>query len=248
MKGDFTRTTFRRRRHYRGVRLQQGRVQLDADFNEQSDITAHHDRQTASDLIGACGAPDVGGGFKISPAVRLAGLDLAGAAARAVGGRGTALGAANIDGSAAWTQDPTPTTNELHAVDAVDATRAFAVGEGATILIASGAAWAAQSAPSGTTGALRGVSFADASNGFAVGDDQRWHGVGEAEPTLRRAGCAPRRLRGCGRPGLGGRRFRPNSGPGTGRHELGGAQPAGRVRPHAARRALPRREQRHRGR
>jgi photosystem II stability/assembly factor-like uncharacterized protein len=170
MKGDFTRTTFRRRRHYRGVRLQQGRVQLDADFNEQSDITAHHDRQTASDLIGACGAPDVGGGFKISPAVRLAGLDLAGAAARAVGGRGTALGAANIDGSAAWTQDPTPTTNELHAVDAVDATRAFAVGEGATILIASGAAWAAQSAPSGTTGALRGVSFADASNGFAVGD------------------------------------------------------------------------------
>ena len=35
--GDLTRSTFRAYRHYSGVRMQQGRVQLDADWNEQLD-------------------------------------------------------------------------------------------------------------------------------------------------------------------------------------------------------------------
>ena len=38
MKGDFTRLTFQPEKHYSSVRLQQGRVQLDADWNEQADI------------------------------------------------------------------------------------------------------------------------------------------------------------------------------------------------------------------
>ena len=38
MRGDFTRDTFDPTRHYSGVLLQQGRVQLDADANEQSAI------------------------------------------------------------------------------------------------------------------------------------------------------------------------------------------------------------------
>ena len=38
--GDFTRTTFDPTHHYSGVRMQQGRVQLDADWNEQLDIAA----------------------------------------------------------------------------------------------------------------------------------------------------------------------------------------------------------------
>ncbi|HEX3531938.1 MAG TPA: DUF6519 domain-containing protein, partial [Thermoanaerobaculia bacterium] len=37
MKGDFSRDTFRKRKHYNRVRMQQGRVQLDADWNEQGD-------------------------------------------------------------------------------------------------------------------------------------------------------------------------------------------------------------------
>ena len=41
MKGDFTRSTYDRHNHYRSVRMQQGRVQLDADWNEQADITLH---------------------------------------------------------------------------------------------------------------------------------------------------------------------------------------------------------------
>ncbi len=57
MRGDFTRSTFRPEKHYSGVRLQQGRVQLDADWNEQIDIQAHRDRATAADLLGPSGVP-----------------------------------------------------------------------------------------------------------------------------------------------------------------------------------------------
>jgi DNA-binding beta-propeller fold protein YncE len=61
--GDITRTTFDATRHFSGVRMQQGRVQLDADWNEQVDITAHRDRRAARDEIGPAGVPKLGGGF-----------------------------------------------------------------------------------------------------------------------------------------------------------------------------------------
>ena len=57
MKGDFTRNTFDRARHYSGVRMQQGRVQLDADWNEQRDIEAYRSHVTHRDVIGYCGGP-----------------------------------------------------------------------------------------------------------------------------------------------------------------------------------------------
>lgn len=57
MKGDVTRTTFDPARHFSSVRLQQGRVVLDADWNEQADILTHRDRTTTLDLVGRCGAP-----------------------------------------------------------------------------------------------------------------------------------------------------------------------------------------------
>lgn len=66
MKGDFTRSTFRPEKHYSGVRLQQGRVQLDADWNEQIDITAHRVETEAADVIGACGAPLDAAGFALT--------------------------------------------------------------------------------------------------------------------------------------------------------------------------------------
>lgn len=65
MKGDFTRSTFRQFRHFRGVRMQQGRVQLDADWNEQLDIEEHLSRTETRDVIGLCGAPIHAGGFKV---------------------------------------------------------------------------------------------------------------------------------------------------------------------------------------
>lgn len=66
MKGDFTRRTFRSGNHYRGVLMQQGRVQLDADWNEQLDIQLHHDETTARDAIGAHGGPQDAAGFAIT--------------------------------------------------------------------------------------------------------------------------------------------------------------------------------------
>lgn len=65
MKGDFTRTTFDPALCYTGVRLQQGRVQLDADWNEQVDIAAERVRAGARDMIGAAGGPLPTPGFEI---------------------------------------------------------------------------------------------------------------------------------------------------------------------------------------
>ena len=65
MKGDFTRNTFKSDKHYSGVRSQQGRVQVDADWNEAVDILAHWDRTTRRDVIGPCGGPQGQDGFLI---------------------------------------------------------------------------------------------------------------------------------------------------------------------------------------
>lgn len=66
MKGDFSRSTFRPEKHYSGVRLQQGRVQVDADWNEQVDIASYQDRITRQDVIGLRGAPMADAGFELS--------------------------------------------------------------------------------------------------------------------------------------------------------------------------------------
>lgn len=66
MPGDYSRKTFNRKKHYRGVLMQQGRVQLDADWNEQLAIQLYRDETEAKDVIGLCGAPKSGDGFKIT--------------------------------------------------------------------------------------------------------------------------------------------------------------------------------------
>jgi hypothetical protein len=68
MKGDFTRSTFRPEKHYHDVLMQQGRVQLDADWNEELAIGAHLDEITRLDVIGDCGTPKRGAGFGIGVA------------------------------------------------------------------------------------------------------------------------------------------------------------------------------------
>lgn len=65
MKGDFTQQTFRARNHYRGVLQQQGRVQLDADWNEQVLLQAYLDRLVTEDTIGPQGAPEHAAGMAI---------------------------------------------------------------------------------------------------------------------------------------------------------------------------------------
>jgi len=62
---DISRVTFDPKKHYIGVVLQQGRVQLDADWNEQQAIYQHRTETEALDVIGQCGVPQMGGGFRI---------------------------------------------------------------------------------------------------------------------------------------------------------------------------------------
>ena len=54
MKGDYSCKTFEPRSNYAGVRMQQGRVQLDADWNEQVDIRDRRVRAQTVDLHGRC--------------------------------------------------------------------------------------------------------------------------------------------------------------------------------------------------
>src|SRR4028119_1481207 len=63
MQGDFTRNTFDKNKHLLRVLMQQGRVQLDADWNEQASIFWHYLQTLAEDLIGSHGA--VADSFKI---------------------------------------------------------------------------------------------------------------------------------------------------------------------------------------
>ena len=67
MKGDITRSTFKTDKHYNRVLMQQGRVQIDADWNEQQDIVKHRIETGTVDVIGRCGAPMHDAGFALIP-------------------------------------------------------------------------------------------------------------------------------------------------------------------------------------
>jgi len=68
MPGDISRSTFSPPRHYAAVHKQQGRVDLDADWNEQVDITAHRSTTQAFDIVGRSGVPKDNPGFGITVA------------------------------------------------------------------------------------------------------------------------------------------------------------------------------------
>ncbi|MFG2828959.1 DUF6519 domain-containing protein [Streptomyces sp. NPDC048434] len=65
MHADLSRLTHRPARHYSAVVAQQGRVQLDADANEQTAIQLFQARTLAADLIGQHGGPRGATGFRI---------------------------------------------------------------------------------------------------------------------------------------------------------------------------------------
>ena len=67
MKGDYSRDTFDPAKHFSRVLMQQGRVQLDADWNEQGAILLHYLQTLAADLIGPSGGPADQLGFEIRP-------------------------------------------------------------------------------------------------------------------------------------------------------------------------------------
>ena len=74
MPGDYSRKTFDKTKHYSRVNKQQGRVELDADWNEQMEIGEHRTFMETIDVIGISGVPKKNDGFKIS--VLAGGMDL----------------------------------------------------------------------------------------------------------------------------------------------------------------------------
>jgi hypothetical protein len=66
MKGDFSRINFDAAKHFSQVLLQQGRVTLDADPNEEGAILLHLIRTLARDLIGPAGGPADNLGFQLA--------------------------------------------------------------------------------------------------------------------------------------------------------------------------------------
>lgn len=66
MKGDFSNITFNAQKHFRRVLMQQGRVQLDADWNEQTSILLHYLQNLTKDIIGAHGGPAKNLGFALT--------------------------------------------------------------------------------------------------------------------------------------------------------------------------------------
>ncbi|MEM4988055.1 DUF6519 domain-containing protein [Collimonas sp. H4R21] len=67
MKADLTRNTFHPLKHFSRVLMQQGRVQVDADWNEQTAILLHYLHTLGADLIGAHGGPIAHAGFALTP-------------------------------------------------------------------------------------------------------------------------------------------------------------------------------------
>ncbi|EHK64582.1 DUF6519 domain-containing protein [Achromobacter arsenitoxydans] len=68
MKADLSRLTFDPARRYRAVRMQQGRVQMDADWNEQQDILNRRIETETADTVGPVGVPLEAPGFALAPA------------------------------------------------------------------------------------------------------------------------------------------------------------------------------------
>lgn len=67
-RGDFTRDTYSPSKQFLRVFMQQGRVQVDADWNEQVSILLNYVQTLATDLIGPYGGPQNNCGFEIFPA------------------------------------------------------------------------------------------------------------------------------------------------------------------------------------
>jgi hypothetical protein len=76
MKGDFTRDSFDPSKHFTRVLQQQGRVQLDADSNEQVSIFWHYIRALIRDMLGPYAAPRSFAGFGLFAASEIDGLKL----------------------------------------------------------------------------------------------------------------------------------------------------------------------------
>ena len=168
MKGDLTRETFGRALHYSAVRLQQGRIVTDADWNEQADLTRDRAERLACDTIGPCGAPLGAAGYAlVAETGALAVLAVNANVAWVTAEDGALLTTANA--GADWSLVDVQTTARLNAVQQVAGVGWLAGDRGVLRKTSDqGLSWVAQDA--GTLQALRGVAVFDADHAWAVGD------------------------------------------------------------------------------
>ena len=169
MKGDLSRNTFDRTRHYSAVRLQQGRIVTDADWNEQADLTRYRTERVARDTIGACGVPLNAAGYSLVAETRALAVHAANANVVWIAAEdGVLLQTSN--GGADWTLTDLGTTANLRALQQVGGT-GWVVGDGGVVRKTSnlGASFVAQNA--GTLATLRALSVFDADHAWAAGDD-----------------------------------------------------------------------------
>lgn len=168
MKADLSRETFDAAARHTAVRLQQGRVLTDADFNEQGDITRWRIETLGQDLIGGSGAPAEGAGFALSAGMVALAVHAQDANSVWIAGEdGVLLVSSNA--GASWTLADTGSTRHLRAI-ARAANTGWAVGDGGSILRSNdaGASWTAQDG--GVLSTLRGVAVLNAQRAWAVGD------------------------------------------------------------------------------
>ena len=169
MKGDLSRDTFDRARHYSAVRLQQGRVVTDADWNEQADLTRYraeragtrHDRRRAARrwtrrATRSSPRPTRSRCTRSTPTSR-------GSPPR------TACCSRTTNGGADWTLVDLARPRTCARSPTVGGT-GWAVGDGGVVrkTINRARRWIAQDA--GTLATLRGVAVFDADHAWAVGD------------------------------------------------------------------------------
>ncbi|MDB5732485.1 MAG: hypothetical protein JWQ03_2380, partial [Variovorax sp.] len=168
MKADLTRDTFDRALHHSAVRLQQGRIVTDADWNEQADLTRYRAERQARDILGACAAPLEGAGYAlVAETVALAVHAVNANVAWVIGEDGALLVTSNA--GADWTLVDLHTAQTLRALQQAGGV-GWLVGDGGVVRKTSdgGLSWTAQDA--GTLRTLRGVAVFDADHAWAVGD------------------------------------------------------------------------------
>src|SRR5260370_19682457 len=68
MAGDRARVSYDPSRKWRGLTAQQGRVTVEADWNEAATISEERDRQLTLDVVGPVGTPDRGYAVTAVPA------------------------------------------------------------------------------------------------------------------------------------------------------------------------------------
>jgi len=86
MSGDYSRISFDPSKRFNLVRLQQGRLLSDFDFNQQGDWLRLAHRRAATDIIGSAGFPQDDAGFALTPSNALGGFLIGGGSAY-LGGR-----------------------------------------------------------------------------------------------------------------------------------------------------------------